>query len=630
MITSRQRVRWITASLVLIFVALIVFARSTHSKKNAYTLAEDLPRGALVYAQFENVPELIKQWEQSQLKERYLSSTNYQQLQHRHLALKLISRWEEFNSALGFPLDLPTIGSSTDGAAAVGVYDIGQLDLLFVAPISDEKVALTQFFKSKDQFEEAEAPDGTVYHTQTVESDRGRQKQVLAFTTLNGRFLLGTNEKLFLRAIANINRRATKDSIADDPAFKTLSQKVSPHFATVWVDQARLNADYYFKHYWVMQNVAELKNIRAGIFDLQRQDSKWIERREFLTNAPLERGNFKIAAAELRQLYSQTPQDAPFVRIRSLVNNASLPGKIISDTLFDTPVEQDSSNSSWSWERYSSEDFYPTSGDDYYEPYDRYSNLDESYEKTIDDPYDARVTAPVEPGRNPLAAQLEHQFLSDLQNVLGPARPSAVAIATTPHVTKGPLFVEFRKVAILTLQSPANLRRELLEQTVAQGVQGRLTVVHSGRQSKWESRTDGGLTWRSLDLPMLGWEICYAVNGNVLVLSNSTEMMKEVLRAHDKNEVSSVSATGDVDELTIIRFARRRESFDDVVNVLDADAIKRQQASKTGDNSIEGSQEFFSGNISSLLNVASDVSRIEIKRRSVGNNLHEEIELVMK
>jgi len=212
--------RWITATLVLVCVALIVYARATRSNKNPYSLAGDLPRGALVYAQFQNLPELIKLWEQSQLKERYLSSTNYQQLQHRHLALKLISRWQEFNDALGFPLDLSTIGSATDGAAAVAVYDIGQLDLLFVAPISEEKVALTQFFKSKDHFEEAETPDGTPYYSQTVEADRGRQKQVLVFATVNGRFLLGTNEKLFLRAIANIKSRATKDSIAGDPAFK--------------------------------------------------------------------------------------------------------------------------------------------------------------------------------------------------------------------------------------------------------------------------------------------------------------------------------------------------------------------------------------------------------------------------
>ena len=625
---TKHRVRWITAALVLICVALFVYARSTRSSKNAYNLAADLPRGALVYAQFENLPELLKQWDQSQLKDRYLSSTNYQQLQHRHLSLKLVSRWQEFNDALGFPIDLATLGSSTDGAAAVAIYDIGQLDLLFISPISEEKVALTQFFKSKDQFEEVETPQGTPYYVQTVEADRGRQKQVLAFATVNGRFLLGTNEKLFLRALANIARRATKDSIADDPAFKTLSQKVKPHFATIWVDQSRLNADYYFKHYWLMQNAGDLKTIRAGIFDLERQESKWIERREFLTASPAERSDSRIDAAELQRLYSRMPDDAPFVRLRSLANDAALPGKIIRDTLFDSPVKQESSDRSWSWDSYSSDDFYPTSYDDY-DSYDRYWNLDESYDKTINDPYDARVTERVEPGENPLAAELERQFLTGLQNVLGPARPSAVAVATTPHATKGPLFVEFRRVAIFTLRSPGNLRRELLEQTVAQGAQARLTVVNSGSELKWESRSDAGLSWRSLELPMLGWQICYAFSDNVLILANSDELMKAVLNPHQKDQLSSVSAA--IDELTIIRLDRRKESFDDVVNVLDAEAMKHyQQASQTNDNSIAGSQEFFSGNISSLLNVAADVKRIEIKRRSLGNNLHEEIEFVMK
>ncbi|HZN01845.1 MAG TPA: hypothetical protein VFB70_20725 [Pyrinomonadaceae bacterium] len=616
----RHRVRWFTALLVLICVALIVYARSNRSSKNAYSLAGDLPRGALVYAQFENLPELIKSWEQSQLKERYLSSTNYQQLQHRHLAMKLISRWEEFNNALGFSLDLGTLGSSTDGAAAVAIYDIGKLDLLFVAPISEEKVALTQFFKSKDQFEKTETEDGTPYYSQAVEADRGRQKQVLAFAIVNGRFLLGTNEKLFLRALANIKNRATKDSIADDPTFKSLSGKVKPHFATIWVDQSKLNADYYFKHYWLMQNVDELKSIRAGIFDLERQESKWIERREFLTTVPAVRSAMSVA--ELQRLYSRMPGDAPFVRFRSLVNNSDVPGKIVRDTFFDSPVEQDRDTRSWSWDSYSSDDFYPVS--DYsYDSYDRYSHLDDNYDTTIDDPYDARVTERVEPGRNPMAAELERQFLTGLQNVLSPANASAVAVATTPHATKGPLFVEFRKVAIFNLQSPGNLRRELLEQTIAQGAESRLTVVNSGSQPKWETRGDA---WRSLHLPMLGWEICYAVKDNMLIVSNSNELMKAVLESHQQSTVSA-----DVDELTIIRFDRRKESFDDVVSVLDADAIKRrEQASSADPNSPKGSQEFFSGNISSLLNVASDVSRIEIKRKSMGNNLHEEIELVLK
>ena len=58
----KYRIRLIAASLVLICVALIVYARATRDNKNPYSLAGDLPRGALVYAQFQNLPELITQW----------------------------------------------------------------------------------------------------------------------------------------------------------------------------------------------------------------------------------------------------------------------------------------------------------------------------------------------------------------------------------------------------------------------------------------------------------------------------------------------------------------------------------------------------------------------------------------
>src|ERR1044071_1279571 len=153
---SRKRSILLSITIVLAFigVAFIVFGRTAHKPRGAYGLAEDLPRGAVVYAQFSNLPALIEQWDHSQLKERYLNSTNYQQLQHRHLLLKLISRWEEFNNALGFQLDVGAISGATETKAAVAVYDIGHGDLVFVATLSEEKIALTQFFTNKERFEE--------------------------------------------------------------------------------------------------------------------------------------------------------------------------------------------------------------------------------------------------------------------------------------------------------------------------------------------------------------------------------------------------------------------------------------------------------------------------------------------
>ena len=611
-------VKVITAiALALICVAFVVFARKTEPK-SAYGLAEDLPRGAFVYAQFSDLPSLIQEWDRSQLKERYLNSTNYKQLQHRHLALKLISRWEEFNSALGFQFDTATLTGAAETRAAVAVYDIGKFDLVFIAPLSDEKIALTQFFNKKDQFEEIESPAGDVYYRQAVEADRGRQKQAIAFAALNGRFILATNESLLLRTIANVNRKTPKDALAADPAFASLSRKLKPHFLTVWVDQAKLNDDYYFKHYWLMQDVAQLKGIRAGMFDLDQQTGRWIERREFLTTGKDHAAGAAIPSAELKRLYAMAPDDTPFVRVRALASYPELPATVVRDTLFDTkPDESGQTSESWSWDSYSEDDFYGS--DTYDQEYD-FAYLGRRYDTSIDDPYDARVTEPEKPGSNPLAAELERQYSTNMKAALAPARPSSALLTTHPHTTDGPLFVEFRRAAIIHLQSAGNLRRDLLERAIALAAQSRLTVAGRGSEPAWENRNEGEHSWRQLRLPMLGWEICYAVKDGELIVANSAELLKTVLDGSPNKRELPAEAT---DDLTVVRFDQRKSAFDDIMKTLDQDAI----APDTDPQKL--AQTFFSGNIGSLLDVASDVNRVEITRRASPDGLHVEIHFVL-
>lgn len=617
-----MKLRLVVIALAFIGVAVIVFARTAREPKGPYGLASDLPRGAFVYAQFSNLPALIEQWERSPLKERYLNSTNYRQLQNRHLMLKLISRWEEFNNALGFQLDVATVSGATETQAAVAVYDIGQLDLVFIAPLSEEKMALTQFFQNKDQFEEDESPDGTIYYRQAVEADHGRQKQVLAFTALNGRFILASNENLLLRTIANINRKSTKDTLADDSTFTSLTQKVKPHFVTVWVDQAKLNQDYYFKHYWLMQNVDQLKGIRAGMFDLELQEGRWIERREFLTTGKEGSVGQGIPEAELQRLYSMVPQDAPFVRVRALSRDPALPAAILRDTLFDSRQDQSpQATKSWSWRSYSDDDFYTDNYDEEWS-YGRYSSLDHRYDSLINDPNDARLSAPEEPGGNPLASEVERQFFTNVHSALAEARPSTVVLATRPHTTDGPLFVEFRKAAIVHLQYVRAVRRDLLEKAIALAAQGRLTVAGKGSEPTWEDRNESEHSWRQLHLPMLGWEICYALKDGELIVANSAELLKNVLDSSAKKRSLELPAFV-TDDLTIVRFEQRKSAFDDIMNSLDKDGIQSETDGK------KLSDAFFSGNIGSLLDVASGVSRVEITRRASAKGMHEEIHFVL-
>src|SRR2546423_11018590 len=113
----RPKVLTAIALALLLCLGLIVYAKTSRGGRGAYSLAEDFPRGALVYAQFRDLPALVKQWDESSLKQQYLNSANYHQLQHRHLALKLAARLEEFSDALGFPLDTSIITDTADASA---------------------------------------------------------------------------------------------------------------------------------------------------------------------------------------------------------------------------------------------------------------------------------------------------------------------------------------------------------------------------------------------------------------------------------------------------------------------------------------------------------------------------------
>ena len=233
-----------------------------------------------------------------------------------------------------------------------------------------------------------------------------------------------------------------------------------------------------------------------------------------------------------------------------------------------------------------------------------------------------------------MRAELEHQFAQQLQQAIGPTHPSAAIVATSPHTITGPLFVDFRRVAILTLQAPANLNRQILEDAISKAVQSRLTVAGPGVNLRWSDQQANDRAWRELELPMLGWHFCYAVRDRELLVGNSPELLTSILEAPKGTPVPPTQSEPSLDNLTIIRIDQRKQVFDDIVGKLDAEAIaareKARKEAKESPDKDHSSAEFFSENLSSLLDVSSAVTRLEIKRSSSANRLHEEIAFALK
>ena len=589
--------------LAIISISIIAYAKIS-SAGAAFSQAKDFPKGALVYAQFQDLPAVYKIWDESELKQKYLESANFSEFNSSHLALKLLSRLEEFQAANGFDLDVSAILSSSETKAAIAVYDIGRLEFVFVAPLSEEKMLASRFLLNKSAFEETTLEDGTVFYSKNVAADRGRQKQKILFANAGGRFVLATDEVKFFKTLALINGKSKDKNLYDFPAFKNLSEKIEPHSATVWVDQRRLNDDWYFKHYWAFKNTEKLKKIRAGIFDFEVGENKLLEHRKFLLNSSFGENKRKISQSERENLHRFVPENAAYFAIRSIQNSEKSVGKEIYQTLFDG-----FSNSEKNVENHDShEQFY---FEDYGENYRNYGYLDDKYEAEINED-DGGFE--IEKGDS----QAKNDLIENLQNVIQKAEPEISLTIISPQSLPMPLFFECRRGLVLSLGNADKFDRQNFETAIAALANEQLAVSGGAANLTWKTVKDGGKTRRELDLPILGWKLFYALKNNQIIFANNAELLDSMLNENPFQDEFSTKI--EVEKVITLQLNRHETAFDEVMNKIKEAETKSEESA---------SFDFFTDNVGSLFEVLSNVKRVEIKTSSAASYLTEELTFIL-
>lgn len=570
--------------LTVLVVAMVAIFIYSQTNRQAFASAEDFPREAVLYVQVADLPALIKLWNESKFKENYLESDNFYDFKNNHLGRKLASRWQEFNAAAGFEIDLDVLSGLAGNRAAIAVYDVGKLDLVFIAPVSDEIFTATKFAANCDTFTEETLDDGTTIYRATVEADRGRQKQELIFAQLKNRFILTTNKTLLLQTLNNINGDKAKNRLIDEHSFALLSEKIEPHLATVWLNQTVLNDDYYFKRYWLMSDVKNLKNLRAGIFDFEMQEGKFVERRKFLLDKVVESSPIESLAAA--KVLAVLPSDIPFYRLQSA--NPTSVDEAIEKTIFarQKNVEKRKRNYFSSYSSFNDYDYY-SSGD--------YEHLGEDFDETIDEIDDDETIE---------RREIEIDFSKNLKT----ANPQAILTFTQPKVLPAPMFFEFQRATIFSLASPNSFNRNAFESAIAQKLSAQTMIAASGVKLNWETKSEDYYSWRELNLPKIGWSISYIVRGDVLILANDTEFLRSI--SDVKNPPKIKKQNSPFNSLTVINLDERENAFDNVFAELD----RKKMA-----------EDFFIGNIASLLDAMREVRKIEINGNYSRNILDEEI-----
>ena len=560
--------RILIASCIVAALCLIGFAAYQVASPAAddRSLARLVPQGALVYLEAKDLSGLLREWNASPEKAAWMKSDNYEVLSRSRLLLRLEQAQNQFAAAAGVPPDYRFLREVAGERSALGIYNIGKLELLYVTRLSSASGMKSALWQQRSKFEPREAA-GKQFFVRT-EPESGR---VVAFAIDGDYLVLGTREDLVAGALSL--SAGQKLARLDEQSWyvDAIKSAKDPGDLRLLVHLSEVTKTPQFRSYWIQQNITELRQYESSIADLYRTGSEYREERALLfkpSDAPPASGEGAVAAGELARM---VPADAGVFRsganpsVEEAV--AALEQKVLTPRLGPAPPQ-------------------------------KIAPMVTLGEGTVGSASSLETRIDVAPSQDPT----EQQGRGDesLKALLGSNNLNAMMQAHRSEVAPDGVFVRLHSVVVLSAAQAWN--EESVLKTVHQMIAPGLTAGALG--AGWKRSGNGEQSYMELDGLM---PVVIAIRGKLLVAGNDVAMVQFVLaQAAEKGQ--SEPAT----YIASFRHDTERANFYKMTSLLD-------QASRnnfTGQS--EYQPEFFSGNLGSLSRTLSGVRSETIKMRRSG------------
>src|SRR5208337_4792684 len=204
----------------------------------------------------------VHDWENSKEKQKWLASDNYQVFSRSRLFLRLQEAQRQFAVAAGAPPDMALLDSVAGGQSALALYDIGNLEFLYITRMPSARAMQNVLWTNREKFEPRKAA-GIPYFIRT-EPEKNR---LVAFATSGDCLLLATleDENWYKSAVSAAGRAGDLRLVLNLPLLVK-----SPHF----------------RSYWIQRNIAALKQYSAEVADIHRSETEIREERVLLKANP--------------------------------------------------------------------------------------------------------------------------------------------------------------------------------------------------------------------------------------------------------------------------------------------------------------------------------------------------------
>jgi len=545
-------------------------------------LSNYVPAGALLYMEAKDFSGLLSDWNSSPQKRAWAQSANYEVFSRSRLFLRLKGAGDQFAAAAGLPPDMNFLSQTAGGRSALALYDIGNLQFLYITWLPSAKSMENALWQTRNKFEPRTVGAATFY----VRRDPESQREV-AFAVAGEYLLLATREDVMAGALQLMS--GSKDRTVQDEQWwsESMASAGPAGDLRMVLNLEKLVPSPYFRTYWVQQNITHMKQYSAGVSDLFRSGNEYREERVLILRQtqnqpspppsardmkemiPIVSGGGDTVTADLIRL---VPDDAGAYEARAYPNVEAcfqlLETKLLAPHLGAAPA----SNFAPSVQLSNGE---TGSGSD--------------LETQIDEP-------PVREA-GPKAVSALRQLLD---------KTPLMASLTVQSTERGGTGVFVRMHTGIVLSADKDWDQSAVESALVDFIRSGLTASQLGVSwiAKGSYRQLNGL-----------WPLTVAMRGKYLMVADDSTLMEALLANLNRKPEAKPAIF-----LAGFRHARERNNFASFFGLIDG--TSQAKAEYPG---ISREPQFFSGNVGSLSEVLSDVSAENIVVRRDGNKERETV-----
>ena len=165
--------------------------------------------------------------------------------------------------------------------SAVALYDIGNLQFLYITYLPSAKSMQTTLWQTRAKFEPRSAGGVNFYLRRDPESQRE-----VAFAVSGDYLLLATREDLLAGALQLMSGSQNRTVESEQWWSRSVPATGASGDLRMVLNLEKIVPSPYFRTYWVQQNITDLSQYSAAVSDLFRSDRQYREERVLIRKAP--------------------------------------------------------------------------------------------------------------------------------------------------------------------------------------------------------------------------------------------------------------------------------------------------------------------------------------------------------